>query len=180
MFMEGCPKPLEEKFYRIQARDMVMRCVLALSAGVQKTLFWDLWHDTSKRDDLMHLMYSRQKLLEYENGRLAKELPGATAFRRMAEALKGVTRVRRIEVADHPSLYLFEVTRRDRPPLFVVWERRDTFTGEHAPPTPSDLAWSSKEAHAVDALGQPVVGTVSSGRLRLPVSVTPIFIEPAP
>src|SRR5262249_61264930 len=55
MFLAGCPKDLEEKFHRIACRDLVMRNLLALSSGVQKMMYWDLWHDTSKRDDLMHL-----------------------------------------------------------------------------------------------------------------------------
>ena len=67
MFLAGCPKDLQEKFHRIACRDLVMRNLLAFSSGVQKTMYWDLWHDTSN-DDLMHLMYARFRLLDYDGG----------------------------------------------------------------------------------------------------------------
>ncbi len=42
MFMAGCPAELDAKYHRIQARSIVMRNIFALSAGVQKTLYWYL------------------------------------------------------------------------------------------------------------------------------------------
>lgn len=128
MFMEGCSAELQKKLERLQARDLVMRNVLALSAGVRKTMYWDLWHDTSRRDDMMHLMYSKQKLLEHEGGALTKRLPLANAFERLAKQLAGVESVERIAVPDRPSIYMFEVKRAKLPPLFILWERRDTFS----------------------------------------------------
>ncbi len=178
MFMAGCSKELEEKRHRINCRDLVMRNVLALSAGVQKTMYWDLWHDTSQRDDLMHLMYAKHKLLDYENGVLQKKYPAADAYRRMTEALGGVERVTRIEVTGRPSINLFEVLRRQRGPIYVVWETRDAFTGEDKPPASFEWKWDAAGAKAVDALGQIVPAKLREGRLNMDVSFTPIFIEP--
>ncbi len=62
----------------------------------------------------------------------------------------------------------------------MIWERRDAFSGEDPEATPVDLSWSSTRATAVDALGQVIPLELSAGRLRLPVSLTPIFIEPGP
>jgi uridylate kinase len=90
MFMAGCPQQLDQKLRRMQCRDLVMRNVLALSAGMQKTLYWDLWHDTEKRDDLMQLMYAKLKLMDYEDGVLRKRYPAADALQRMTETLRGV------------------------------------------------------------------------------------------
>ena len=42
MFMEGCSSELEEIRHRINCREIVTRFVLALSAGVQKMLCWNL------------------------------------------------------------------------------------------------------------------------------------------
>jgi hypothetical protein len=179
MFMAGCSKALEEKFFRLQCRDMVMRNVLAFSASVQKTMFWDLWHDSTQRNDLMHLMFHRQKLMEYEDGALKKRYPAADAFERMAQALDGVEQVRRIEVPERPSIYLFEAQRRKRGPLNVLWERRDLFSGEEQPAVAFAWPWPVPRAEAVDALGQMVPAQVEGGRVRLDVSVTPIFVEPA-
>jgi hypothetical protein len=178
MFMLGCPAELEQKLRRIECRDLVMRNVYALSAGVQKTLYWDLWHDTSKRDDMMALMYSKHKLMDYEDGALKKRYPQADAFQRMAEALRGVEKVTPIEVPERPSLCLFEVQRRERGPIYVIWDRREAFGGEDQPPVAFDLEWRAPGAKAADALGEAQPVTVTGGRIRLQVSVTPIFIEP--
>jgi len=176
MFMEGCSAELQRKLERLQARDLVMRNVLALSAGVRRTMFWDLWHDTSQRNDMMHLMYAKLQLLEYEGGALTKRYPLADAFARMTKALSGLESVTRIAVPDRPSICLFEVKRANRQPGFVVWERRDTFSGEDHPPVPFDWTWESAEATATNALGEPVAATVKDGRIHLLISVTPVFV----
>jgi hypothetical protein len=177
MFMEGCSAGLQRKLERLQARDLVMRNMLALSAGVRKTMFWDLWHDTSRRDDIMHLMYSKMKLLEYDGGALTRRYALADAFARMAKALTGVESVERIALPERPSIYLFRVKRTNRQPMFVVWEKRDAFSGEDQPPVSFDWPWSFSDATATDALGEPVAAIVNDGRVHLPVSATPVFID---
>jgi hypothetical protein len=142
-------------------------------------MYWDLWRDTSRRDDMMHLMFAKCKLLEYEGGALTKRYPLADAFERMARELAGVESVERIAVPDRPTLYLFEVKRAKRAPLFVVWERRDVFSGEDQPASAFTWTWAFSEASATDALGQAVAATVQDGRVRLGVSVTPVFLTPA-
>jgi len=176
MFMEGCSAELQKKLERLQARDLVMRNVLALSAGVKKTMFWDLWHDTRERNDMMHLMYSKMKLLEYDGGALTRRYPLADAFARMTKALAGVESVERIAVPDRPSIYLFRVERTSHPPMFVVWEKRDAFSGEDQPPVPLDWPWDSARATATDALGERIVAVVKDGRVHLLISVTPVFV----
>jgi hypothetical protein len=177
MFLQGCPDDLERKLRRLQARDLVMRNVLALAAGVQKTAYWDLWHDTSQRDDLTTLLYGKLKLMEYADGELKQRYPTADAFARMAAALDGLQSVQRIPVGGRDSIYLFEVKRRGRGSLFVAWERRDAFTGEDEPAV--SVAWETPAvtATAVDALAHPVPVTLDRGRLRIELSLTPVFIE---
>jgi hypothetical protein len=178
MFMEGISANLQKKLDRLQARDLVMRNVLALSAGVRKTMYWDLWHDTSRRDDMMHLMYAKCKLLEYENGALTKRYALADVFERMAKELAGVESVERIASPERPLLYLFEVKRAERAPLFVVWERRDAFSGEDQPAIAFDWTWAFPDVQAIDALGHTVATTIHDGRVSLPVSLTPVFLTP--
>jgi hypothetical protein len=177
MFMQNAPEELERKFRRLQCRDLVMRNVLALSAGVRRTLYWDLTHDTSGRDDVMTLMFGKQKLVELANGVVTKRYPAADAFRRMAAALDGVETVRRVEVAGRPSIFLFEAARRGRGPVYVAWEQRDAFSGEDAPPVQVEWPWAGASAKAVDALGETVAAKVVKGRVSLPVGVTPTFVE---
>ncbi len=42
MFMADCPKELEDKRDRINCREIAMRNVLALAAGVRRTICWNL------------------------------------------------------------------------------------------------------------------------------------------
>ena len=101
---------------------------------------------------------------------------------RVGPALVGrrerVESVRRADVPGRLSIYLFEVSRRKRDPVFVVWERRDVFSGEDQPAVTFEWAWDTPAAKAFDVLGQDVHARVTDGRLSLSVSATPIFIEP--
>jgi hypothetical protein len=154
-----------------------MRNLFAFAAGVQKTLYWQLLDIRGNRDNMMTLMYGKIGLLGYEDEALKKRFPTAVAFQRMAKALEGVREVKRVDVPGKPSIFLFEVDRGARGPVFVAWERRDEFTGENSPPVPFDCAWNAEKATAVDALGQTVPVGIAGKRLRLEVSLTPVFIE---
>jgi hypothetical protein len=178
MFMAGCPEELDEKLRRMQCRDLVMRNLLGLASGMQKMHYWDLWHDVSNRGDLMHLMYAKLRLMAYENGKLTRRYPAAETFERMARALDGVTTVRRVAVPGDESMFLFEVDRGERGPVWVVWQRRDAFSGEDEPPVPFSMDWEAGGATAIDALGRTVPVAVGDGEAGLQVSLTPIFIEP--
>jgi hypothetical protein len=178
MFMIGCSPELEAKYDRIQTRSLVMRNIFAFSAGVQKTLYWQFLDNRANPEQLMTLMYGKIGMFGYENGALKKRYPVADAYERMAKALSGVRAVKRIGVPARPTIFLFEVDRGERGPLYVVWERRDEFSGENSPATAFDWKWSAANASAVGALGETIAAKVVDGRLHLPVSLTPIFIEP--
>jgi hypothetical protein len=180
MFMIGCPPELEAKYQRIQARGIVMRNLFALSAGVQKTIYWYLPAmppTGDQRFNIMVLMYGKIGLLELHDGVLSKPLTGADTFQRMTKVLAGVKRVRRITVPEKPSIFLFEVDRGERGPAYVVWEQRDTFSGEDSPAAPFEWPWTSKTANGEDALGHRQAMEVRDGKLHLLVSLTPIFFE---
>jgi hypothetical protein len=178
MFMQGCSPELEAKYHRIQSRGVVMRNLLAFSAGVQKTLYWDLLAAPGPRDDLMTLMYGKIGLISLENGQL-KYHPTAEVFKRMAQTLAGVREVTRVRLPEQPSVFLLKVDRDARAPLYVVWERRDAFTGEDAPAITTGWTWNAPKATALDAFGMAVPVKVEQGKLILSVSVTPIYVEAA-
>jgi hypothetical protein len=182
MFMQGCPPELDAKYQRIQARGVVMRNLFALSAGVQKTIYWYLpGYNISGKDryNLMALMYGKIGMLEVQNDTLQKRTVTADAFERMSTALAGVRSVKRISVPENPSVFLFEVDRGKRGPVFVVWDRRDAFTGEDAPEISISLPWVTKKANALDVLGRVVPVQIAGNRLKLAVSLTPVFISGA-
>ena len=177
MFMMNCSKELNDKYDRLQSRDIVMRNMLAFSAGVQKTMYWDLWNSTDNKYDLMTLMFGKNKLLEYKDGKVIHEYPEAAVFKRMTGYLNHAKTIKKIDVAEKPMLYLFEVTKADKSVIYVAWEKRDTFSGEDTPATHYDIPWHGGNAKATDVFGNNIATAVSNGNLAIDVSVTPIYIE---
>jgi hypothetical protein len=179
MFMRGCPKELEDKRHRINCREIVMRNLLALASGVRRTVCWNLAPEVPGYENhlsVMDLLFGKFALLDYRGAELSHRHPAADTFALVAGQLADVESVDRIEVPGRPSLYLFEVRRRGRGPLLVVWDQRDSFTGEDDPPVPFDRPWPAARAAVVDALGQAQPAGVLDGRLRLTVSATPLFV----
>jgi len=126
MFMQGCPPELDAKYQRIQARGIVVRNLFALSAGVQKTIYWYLPADPVEGDarfNVMTLMYGKIGLVAHSSQSFGDLRLGAEVFQRMAAALDGVERVTRVEVASQPSVVLFRVDRGTKSSVWVVWER---------------------------------------------------------
>ena len=179
MFMRGCPRELEDKRHRINCREIVMRNLLALTSGVRRTVCWNLAPDIPGYENhlsVMDLLFGKLALLDYQGTELSRRHPAADTFALVAARLTDVERVVRIEVHGRPGLYLFDVHRRGQGPLLVVWDQRDSFTGEDDPPVPFDWPWPAPRAAAVDAFGQPQPAQVLDGRLRLQVTDTPLFI----
>ena len=177
MFMMDCPKELDDKYYRMQCRDIVMRNLLALSVGIQKTMYWDLWHDTHNKYDIMTLMFGKNKLMDYEDGKLSKAYPQVDVVKRMTGFLGDVKRVKQIEIPEKKLLYLFEVTCTNNKVVYVAWERRDFFSGEDQPDTHYQIPWHASKAKAIDVFGKAIPTRVEKGQLGMDISLTPIFIE---
>ena len=179
MFMRGCPPPLEAKRDRINCREIVMRNLLALSAGVRRTVCWNLAPEIPGYENalsIMDLLFGKFALLGYEGTELRCRHQSAEAFALMTEQLAGVEAVACVEVPERPDLYLFDVLRGGRGPLLVVWQQRDSFSGEDKPPVPFEWPWPETHATAVDALGQKQPVELCEGRVRLHVSPTPVFV----
>ena len=179
MFMRGCPRELEDRRHRINRRELVMRNLLALSSGVRRTVCWNLAPDISGYENplsIMDLLFGKLVLMDYEGTELRHRYPSAETFALLADQLAGVDSVTRLEVPERPSVFLFEVHRGGRGPLLVVWNQRDSFHGEDEPPIAFDWPWPAAQAKAVDALGQAQPAAANDGRVRLHVSVTPLFV----
>ena len=179
MFMRGCPPELEARRDRINCREIVTRNLLALSAGVRRTVCWNLAPEIPGYENhlsIMDLLFGKLALLDYEGAELSRRHPSADAFALVTAQLAGVEEVARVEVPGRPELFVFEVARRGRGPLLVVWEQRDAFTGEDQPPVAFDWPWPPAQAHAVDALGQAQPAAVRDRRVELAVSLTPVFV----
>ena len=96
----------------------------------------------------------------------------------MNETFGDIEHVQHIELSEHPNIYLFEIKRHKRGPIFVVWEKRDAFLGEDQPPTSLTIKWSKSQPQATNVFGDAIPTQVIDGRsLHLSVSHTPVFIE---
>ena len=176
MFLMGCSPELQHKLEHIQARDLVMRNVLALSAGVQKMAFWDVWHDTSKRDDLQTLMFGKLKLAEFNDQKLTMLYPLAEVYQRMTTELRGVTSIKRIALSN-PDVYVFEVTTGKGARSYVAWRRGDAFNGESLSQTLVSFPVSMSKSTAIDVFGKEASVTTKKGNVIVDLSITPIFIR---
>ena len=125
---------------------------------------------------MMHLLIGKLPLLGYEGGSLGLRHPAADTFALLAGQLDGARTVTRAGTSDRPTLYAFEVDRGSRGPLLVLWDHRDAFDGEDAPPVTITWPWHAATASITDVFGQTQTGRVQGGQVRLPVSLTPVFV----
>ena len=181
MFMQDCAPELDARYQRLQASGIVMRNLLALCAGVERTIYWYLPAPRVHGDarfDLMALMYGKIGLVRFDDGRWTTRTLSADVFERMARTLAGVRRVTRVEVAQ-PNMYLFEADRGARGLVYVAWERRDDLADDTCPPVPVEWPWpwAGRDVSAVDAFGCRVAVVRTVRHLRVPVSSTPVYVE---
>lgn len=179
MFMLGCPPELAARRDRINCRQLVMHTVEALAADVHRSAYWNLAPEVPNATDpyqMMHLMFGKLPLLDYEGGTLGHRYPAADTFARLADLLAGADRVTRVEATQPPTLRAFHVARADRDPVLVLWDERDPFDGEDQPRVPVSWPWPAPSATAVDALGHALSTEVRDGRLHLELSDTPVFV----
>ena len=103
--------------------------------------------------------------------------PAAESFALLAEKMADARSVSRASTADRPGLYAFEVDRAGRGPLLVIWDHRDPFDGEDEPPAEVTWPWPAAAATVTDVFGRTWTARCQDGQIRLPVSVTPLFVE---
>jgi len=183
MFMDGCPPELEAKRHRIACRQVVMRNLLLLAAGVRRTLCWNLAPEVPSFSDpyqMMQLLFGKLALMDFEGRELVRRRPAGDTFARFVGHMAGSQRVTRLDLAGRPSVHAFEVERAGRAPLLVLWDQRDTFDGEDQPPVAVTVPYRAAGASAVDALGQPHDVRIGDGTLGLDLSVTPVLITLRP
>ncbi len=183
MFMAGCPPELDELRDRINCREIVTRNLLAMAAGVHRTVCWHLAPEVANYQDpytMNELMHGKLPLLAYEGSRLGLMRPAAKAFLRLAAELDGAVSVETVAVAEDPDVHAVAVERRTRPPVTVVWRDGDVLTGERTAPRPVEWRWTSEAAFAVDIFGVRPPLELSDGRLHVDVSVTPTFVTAEP
>jgi hypothetical protein len=183
MFLDGCPEELEARRQRIQCRQIVQRTMLALAAGIRRTAYWNLAPEAPGPADhrqMMSLLIGKLPLMDYAGRELTVRHPAADTFALLAGQLAGATGVTERKLTSHPSVRAFEVARDGRGPLLVLWDQRDTLTGEDEPPTEVRWPHPAPSAMVTDAFGRTWPVSAEDGALPLPAGITPLFAEPTP
>jgi hypothetical protein len=94
------------------------------------------------------------------------------------EKMAGARAVSRVTADGPPGPRAFEVDRPGRGPLLVVWDHRDPFDGEDEPPADLSWPWPADAATVTDVFGRTLAISGQDAHIRLPVSDTPLFVEP--
>jgi hypothetical protein len=174
MFLSGCDPELERRRYRIQIRDMNIRTILAMSAGVMRLYMWVLISRPVFEDaDHSHPVFSHMSLSDES---LTARYPTFEGYRRMLYQLSDVISVVRTgPIAS--SVYLFEITREDGSRFYVVWQKRDPFRGEDTPPAQFTCKFSALLLNVVDVFGNESMLSPRNGVYTIAVTDTPVYLE---
>ena len=172
MFLADASPEARARLLSLQADDIVIRNLLALGSGVQKTAFFELARDTGAPEDLM---FGSFKLVDEANGVLGPPLPLAAAFARVAKLLDGATSVDRV-TDPHADIFIYRITHRHGSPAWVAW-RRSPRTGLDAEELTVDAAWLPRRATAETMTGATVSLAREAGRARLSLGSSPLLIR---
>lgn len=112
MFMVGCPPEAEATWHHRNADDLVIRNILALESGLDRTFCWQLSPETPQPQDpysFLALLFQKFALFGYDEAQRPVKHPAAKAFAELAFRLDGAKSVRRIPVPGRPDAYLFDL-----------------------------------------------------------------------
>ncbi len=62
----------------------------------------------------------------------------------------------------------------------MLWDHRDAFAGEEEPPATVTWPWPAEKATVTDVFGQTSTVASQHGQIRLPVTLTPLFVAEYP
>ena len=178
MFLDTPTSSAGQQLLRVQTEDLVIRSVLALSAGVERAAWFEIWHDNRDPDSTHDIINSPTGLFTRTDGGLASATRLGAVFSRVAQALGEARSVTRIDVAGEEDVQAYRVDRSGAAPLLIAW-RRPPQRGEEVVPRPVRLRWSSSCA-GTRADGAPVAVTCSGGAAVFTLTDMPVFIGKRP
>lgn len=178
MFLDAPTSNAAQQLLRVQTEDLVIRSVLALSAGIERAAWFEIWHDTRDPDATHDIINSPTGLFTRNDGGLAST-PLAAVFSRVAQALGKARSVTRIDVTGEDDVQAYRIDRSDAAPLLIAW-RRPPRRGEEVAPRPIRLRLSSPFCAATRADGSPVAVTCGSDAAVLALTDMPVFIGKRP
>jgi len=172
MFLGEADPELEDKHFRILARDIVQRTALALEAGVEGLWYWSLhaaWHPGKGP----HPYFGKLRMADL---RLDYKAPAFEIYSQMAAKYDGYQSIERIDTGDE-EIYLFRIERESKEPLFVLWEKRDIYDGETLPAVEFTWVFPWTSVAATDVFGNVATHYERGGCVTLDITDTPLFLE---
>lgn len=176
LFLDGVSEEYGNLYESLQAADLVMRNVLAFSSGVKKTFYWDFWHDTQSKYDLMTVMYGKNKMADYENGEFKNYRPLASVMKRFSELMTGLDTVRKIEISENEAIQGFSMEKSNGESFLVIWEKRNAGVSENLVPKTTSIALSQQITGIQDVFGSQVRYEQIGETLTFPISSSPVFM----
>lgn len=164
----------------LEIDDLVIRNVLALASGVQKTAFFELWRAHDEGSAPSDLDGGTFTLLQ--STRMGSdEVPGApsslgAAFGRLAMLLRSAREVQRVDVPEDGDAFVFRVERAGELPLWIAW-RRAPSPGAQVVPEQIAAPWLPPRATAFTLTGTAFPISVRNGAGRLTIDSTPLLIH---
>jgi hypothetical protein len=173
MFLANASPEARARLLSLQADDLVVRNLLALGSGVQKTAFFEVARDTGALDDLM---FGSFKLFdETKDGMFGPPVPLAAAFTLVASLLNDASAVDRIPDT-HPDIFVFRVVRHHGAPVWIAW-RRPARPGADPESIAIDAPWLPRRATAETMSGAAVPLAPRTGVARISVGSSPVLIR---
>lgn len=179
MFLDTPASLAGQQLLRVQTEDLVIRSVLALSAGVERAAWFEIWHDNRDPDATHDIINSPTGLFTRNDSGLGSATPLGAVFSRVAQALGNARSVTRIDVPGEDDVQAYRVDRAGAAPLLIAW-RRPPRRGEEVTPRPAHLRWPSPICAATRADDAPVAATCSGGVAVLALTDMPVFMSKRP
>jgi len=166
MFLDDCSEKLDDRRHRIHCRDIVARTIIALSCGLKKLWYWDLYNEP-------HIIFGKFRLMDEKS---KKRYPAFYAYQRMVKKLRGMRSIKQLRTRNE-DVHLFAIEKGGGKRLYVLWEKRDPFRGEDQPPTSFQLDIKAKSMIIEDIFGKQEVKFVVQDSLKIEITDTPLYLE---
>jgi hypothetical protein len=172
MFVSGCSQALEDKRTRIHARDMTIRAITAMAAGVEKMWFWTLTAAPIEGIGL-HPIFGKMRLM---NETLSTRLAPYNHFRRMSGFLRNVSAVRKIATSD-ATVNFYELTKGGGNKVHCLWETRNLYSGEDSLTSDFYFQTAARFVKIADVFGNLSRKRTYCAHAKIGISETPVFVE---
>lgn len=170
---------LDEKRDRIQGRQMVQRTILAFSSGVERLDWWNLHHPELGKGKLgcaiRHPIFGKMSLMTQKRDGTLIPNPTFNYYKVMAEKIDGAKSIE--QLSTNANIYAFELIDKNDKTLYVIWEKRDQFTGEDDPSVSFKFSVPWQNAKATEIFGNQQTVTAVNGDITIQITDTPIFVE---